>query len=475
MTDQIRRVSSGILLAFFLALAVSQTGSFRDSFSAVSAASLAESTAGTTEALLQPELPLPVFPHSARSVLVIETSRQRTLYAANLSPQMHIPAASKIMTALIASERLSPDVQVTISKVAADAAELEDSPDGVLLRSGDKYPLGYLLTRLIYYDSDAAALAIAEQIANVEEKFVEIMNSRAASIGMSGTVFKNSTGNMVIDDPIADWKQPGDELPLVQYTTMTDLALLMVQATSNPVFRDVLTQPSRFFVFDDSTLVSMRNEMAAILTRSEGIISGVFYSEEAGMSYSAAIGSVNGINLIAITANGIPASTANDLLTVFQGCASFYVLSPLVVSGDLFTGAHEQTVDGEVFGLVFKNTVYYVHPRNHDFLMPSIRYNTFGPFSRPIMRNMIVGQVIFELLDGTQIAVDVSPDRQILSSISIIDRALGELQQNNNLALVLMLAGALLVTIMLIHVLMGLNRLFRLALLIIFERRSRRF
>ena len=61
------------------------------------------------------------------------------------------------MTALIACERLKTDVQVTISKVAAEVGAQEKTPDGVILHSGDKYPL--YCYRLIYYDSDAAALS----------------------------------------------------------------------------------------------------------------------------------------------------------------------------------------------------------------------------------------------------------------------------------------------------------------------------
>lgn len=478
MPGKKRQISAIILLTCYLAAWTGLQGMSRAIGDEVWAADIGimSSIAGTPAADAdadQTGIPMPVIEHSSLSALVIETGRQRSLYASDSQSRVHLPSASKVMTALIACERLSLDVQVTISKIAADASELEESPDGIQLLSGDKFPLDYLLTRLIYFNSDAAALAIAEQIANVEDRFVEIMNTRAAAFRMTSTVFMNSTGQPVFETPDEDW--PTDlNPPLLQYTTLSDMALLLLQATANPVFLDILTTPTRYFVLNDSTLAIMRNEMSNVWTRSEGLIAGVFYSQWANRSYMAAIGTVNNINLVVVTAMGNPARASDDLMAIFKSCESYYVSSPLVVAGDTFTGAQEQTIDGESFGLVFKNTVYYIHPRDNDFLKQTIRYNTLGPFSRPILRSMTIGQVVFELLDGTQVAVDVSPDRQILSSISIVDRALSELQRNTNLASILIVAGSSLILIMLTHVILGVGRLIQLMRLIVLERRGRR-
>jgi D-alanyl-D-alanine carboxypeptidase len=334
--------------------------------------------------------------------------------------------------------------------------------------------LGYLLARLIYYDSDAAALAIAEQISNVEEQFVEIMNARATAFRMTGTVFKNSTGDLVYDMSATGISKSNPGSALLQYTTLPDMALLFLQAIANPVFFEYLTTPSRYFVLSESSIVVMRNRMSGIWTRSEGLINGVFYSQWANSSFMAAIGTVNDINTIVLTYMGNPDEADNDLMAIFQACESFYTRSPLVMAGDLFAGTTEQTVDGESFGLVFKNTVYYVHPHSNDWLKQTIRYKSLGPFNRPILRSMTVGQVVFELVDGTQIAVDVAPDRQILSSISIIDNVLSGLQRNSNLATVLIIAGLFLIIVMLIRVIVGIDRVRQLTKRIRSEKRNRR-
>ncbi len=413
--------------------------------------------------------------HSSASAAIIETGRLRMLYDKSADVRQNIPTASKIMTALIACEKLELDTQVTISKVAAAADSNRQTGDGVELKTGDKYPLEYLLLRLLFYNSDAAALAIAEQIANVEENFVDIMNAKAASYELSDTVFKNCTGVPVFDTN-APASPDNEFLPTdsLQYTTPSDLARLVSYAVLDENFAKSLRKESEYLVLDGKVLVAMSNELHNIWTLSEGKDIGAFYAEWNGQSYMVAIGKINDINLVAVTAGGAPASRMSDLQRLFQACARNYVSTPLVEAGERFNGETEQTVDGETFGLLYKKTVYYVHPADDLFLMPTFRYNSFGPHSRPIQRSMTVGQVIIELKDGTTISVDVCPDRQILSSISILDKVLGELQSNRNLTIVLIAATVCLLLVMLVQVIIGTRKLIHLIRLIMLEKRSRR-
>lgn len=437
--------------------------------SVVSAASLPSATSGTGESTA--EVRMPDIDQTAESVLVIETNRQRHLFEKNPQAVMNIPASSQLMTALIACERLQLNTQVTISKVAAEAAAAEESPDDVVLKSGDKYPLKYLLYRLIFYASDAAALAIAEQISSVEDQFVELMNAKAKSLSMSSTTYLNCTGEPVYDDN-ADMS---DFAPVsLQATTVEDLAILAYQVASNQTLYGILTNPSIFIILDETNLINMQNQMADLWTRSEGVIKGVYSCFSENRTYTVTFGTANSINMIALAAGSTADMAKSDLISLYQGCRSFFVSTPLVIAGDAFTGESEQTIDGEVFGLVYKQTVYYVHPVSSPYLKDTIRYKSFGPFSRPIQRSLTVGQVIFELYDGTSIAVDVVPDRQILSSISIIDQALNALQNNRNLTVLIFISFGVLLLIFAWQILSGFTRLARLIHLIIVEKRSRR-
>lgn len=419
---------------------------------------------------------------SASSAIVIDTGRSRRLYAKNTEVKLAIPAASKIMTALIACERLPLDTPITISNVAAQAAAKESTGDGLVLQTGDKYPFEYLLLRLVFYDSNAAALAISEQISNIEERFVELMNARAVALALSNTVFINSTGDPVYEDPPFD---PGDRSgendedfiitpkPL-QYTTVSDLARLVSVAMNNQTFANIIRKDSEYLVMSGDTLVPMKSGIQAIWTLSENRITGAFYCERKDRAYAVAVGRINDFNVIMITADGNPGQRISDLLALTNAIESTYVQTPLVLAGELFTGYQEETTDGESFGLVFRRTVQYVHPVDDIFLMQTIQYLSYGPHHRPIESSMTVGQVVFQLRDGTVIAVDVGPDRQILSRITVLNQLLNSLQNNRNLFFVMMACGALLCLLMLYQVINRLSRLSRLVRFVLLERRSRR-
>ncbi len=418
---------------------------------------------------------------SASSAVVLDTGRMRRLYAKNADSRLALPAASKIMTALLACERLPLDTQVTISSVAAQEAKREATGDGLALETGDKYPLEYLLLRMVFYDSNAAALAIAEQISGVEENFVVLMNSKAASLELSGTVFVNSTGNLVYQEGGVD---PGDRTgqedniavdPLPrQYSTVSDLARLTAFAMNNQKFADIIRKDSEYLLLEGKTLVPMRNRLQSVWRLSENRITGAFYSERREKSNSVAIGRINDFSVIMVTANGSPGQRNMDLLTLTQSIANNYVQQALVTSGEVFSGYREETVDGEPFGLVFRRTVLYIRPVDDPFLMQEVQYRSYGPHHRPIESTMTIGQVVFQLKDGTVIAVDVGPDRQILSSITALNQLLGSLQKNQNLFYAIMICGSLLALVMAIHIIERLKRLIRLLRLIGLERRARR-
>ena len=410
----------------------------------------------------------------ALASVVMDTGRQRILYEDDSDQTMPIPAASKLMTFLIACERLALDTMVTISSVAADQPDALNSRDDVDLKTGDKYPLEYLLLRLLYLNSDAAAVAIAEQTSNEEEKFVELMNSRAEAFGMTRTVFKNSTGRPVyIASENSDSTANPVQVP-AQYSTALDMARLVQAGLQNQTFSRLFSQSSEFLVLDGQRIVSMRNEIEAIWTLSEGAVTGAFYSESDGQATVVTVGTSEGISWITVAASTTVANRFSDTLELYRRCSEYYMLSPLVQSGDMYAENIEQTIDGERFGLVYRNTVYYIHPVDDDFLRPTVRYRTYGPHSRPIQRSMIVGQVLFELRDNTVIAVDVGPDRQILSTITVVDRALEQLQGNPNLTLLIFVMLLILVLSLIWQVYRGTYEMIHLLILVRLGHKSKR-
>ncbi len=130
---------------------------------------------------------------SADSVLLVDPSG-RTLFAKN--PQAdHAPASLvKLMTLYLAFEsieagRIQGDDLVTISHHAASTDRYRMG-----LREGDRVPLHTVMEGVGIASANDAATALAEHVAGSEAAFVERMNAKAATMGLTATRFANPHG-----------------------------------------------------------------------------------------------------------------------------------------------------------------------------------------------------------------------------------------------------------------------------------------
>ena len=94
------------------------------------------------------------------------------------------------------------------------------------LRVGDQASLGTLAIGMLLPSGNDAANAAAVRIAGSQEAFAQLMNERAAEIGMTQSHFVTPSG---LDAP-------------GHYTTAYDMALLTREALENPRFREICSQ-----------------------------------------------------------------------------------------------------------------------------------------------------------------------------------------------------------------------------------------
>ena len=126
--------------------------------------------------------------------LIGDADSNQILESSNADERLAPASLTKIMTSLIAAEqinlgRFAPTDMVPIS-VKAWRAE----GSRMFIREGTQVQLEDLLRGIIIQSGNDASIAVAEYIAGTEEAFADMMNAKAASIGMTGTNFVNSTG-----------------------------------------------------------------------------------------------------------------------------------------------------------------------------------------------------------------------------------------------------------------------------------------
>lgn len=155
---------------------------------------------------------------SAKAAVVYDSAYGRVLYEKNAHEKMLIASTTKIMTAVVALEQGNVD---DVVKVTAEMANVEGS--SMYLQVGEEYTLRELLYGLMLASGNDAATAIAVHIAGNVGKFAELMNAKAAELGLENTHFENPHG---LDGA-------------THYSTALDMARLMDYAMSRSDFSEI--------------------------------------------------------------------------------------------------------------------------------------------------------------------------------------------------------------------------------------------
>ena len=171
----------------------------------------------------------------APSALLFELRRGQILYSKNPDEPLHIAAASKLMTALIAIEKTENETMVTASKEAVNA-------EGAMLglSVGEKYTAENLIYACMLSNANDATIALAEAVGGTVDGFVTLMNDYAATLNMANTNFANPTGNYDAN----------------QRTNASDMAKLLRHAlTTSPDFEKVFSTQARPWFDEDKTIM----------------------------------------------------------------------------------------------------------------------------------------------------------------------------------------------------------------------------
>ena len=157
---------------------------------------------------------------SAEAAVVAELETGRVLFEKNGSRPMKAASTVKILTGLLALERLDPAQEVTVLPewTGAEGSSMQ-------LRPGQRIPVSELLCGLLLVSGNDAALALACTVAGSEEAFAALMNERAAELGMADSVFVDASG----------LKAEGHQV------TARDMAVLACEAMKDPDFRAIVS------------------------------------------------------------------------------------------------------------------------------------------------------------------------------------------------------------------------------------------
>ena len=164
-----------------------------------------------------PYLKLPYYPEvSAEGIYLVDLPSFTPVFARNENLKLFPASTTKILTALVAIDIYKPDQVITVKKTIDEGQVME-------LVIGEKITIENILYGLLVHSGNDAAYVLADNYGY--EKFVDLMNKKAQSLGMKNSYFSNPNG---LDSG-------------TQHSTAFDLALAARELLKNPYLSKIVS------------------------------------------------------------------------------------------------------------------------------------------------------------------------------------------------------------------------------------------
>lgn len=177
-----------------------------------------------------------VFPAQAAEVdipaptaILIDAATGTVLYEKNADERSAPASVTKVMTLLLVMEALQSGKISWDDKVTASEAAANKGGSQVYLEVGEQMSMDEMLKSVVVSSANDCATALAEHVAGSESAFVELMNARAAELGMTNTNFINCTG-------LDDGENASEHL-----TTVRDIATMSRELLKHDEIRNYTT------------------------------------------------------------------------------------------------------------------------------------------------------------------------------------------------------------------------------------------
>lgn len=217
---------------------------------------------------------------SAQSAVLLEADSGAVICEKNANTRLPMASTTKIMTALVALELSKPDAVICV-----DGRAVGTEGSSIYLCEGEELTLEELLYALMLESANDAAVAIAIGISGSEEAFVDEMNRKATSLGLSDTHFANPHG---LDAE-------------AHYTTANELAVITRAALQNSLFKTIVSTRKTTISHQETDGVRLLVNHNKMLRQYDGCI-GVKtgYTQKSGRCLVSAA-ERNGVTVIAVT------------------------------------------------------------------------------------------------------------------------------------------------------------------------------
>lgn len=253
---------------------------------------------------------------TSEAAVILEDSTGTTLYAKNMDEVLYPGSTVKIMTCLLALENSNLTDEVTMT--ATGVSGVTDGGANISAQLDEVFTMEQCLYAIMVASANDIALQVAEHIGGSVENFVAMMNTRAAQLGCTNTVFTNPTG------------LPDEN----QHTTAHDMALIMKAATENPSFSPIAS--ANTYTIPATNVSGGARSLTSKFTMTnnssdayyQGCLGGKEGFTEASQSTLVCSAQRNDVTLICVILKGASGQTDDEAITLLDyGFSNFQLLA----------------------------------------------------------------------------------------------------------------------------------------------------
>lgn len=325
---------------------------------------------------------------SAKSSALVEAGTGRLIKGQNCSARMPMASTTKIMTGLLACESGRLDTSFAVPEAAL---RVEGSSAGLI--AGETLTLREITYALLLESGNDAANVVAFLLGGSLQGFTEMMNKRAAELGLMNTHFDTPSG--------LDGK--------THYTTALDLARLGAFAMKNEDFKEITSTYVKRIPYNgikDGRCLQNHNDLLKTYDGTIGIKTG--YTKKSGRCL-VTCAERNGVRLVVATLNGW--DDWGDHITLMDLGFKCLQLRELEAPEDLISLRVEGGVSNAAVCSVVPGAAAAL--TSEELLRVTSRRELSESIKAPVEKGRKVGEIVFSL-DGAELArADIVTDEEV--------------------------------------------------------------
>ncbi len=315
----------------------------------------------------------------AKQAFMVDPQTSTVMLFKDAEQPMAPSSMSKMMTIYIIFEELAAGRLKLDSRFRVSERARAMGGSRMFLELGSEVSVEDLIKGIIVLSGNDACVVIAEGLSGNEESFAERMTKRARELGMTKSVFKNSSG----------WPAEG------QYTTARDLAVLS--------WRTIDDYPKLYRYYAESNWTynnirqENRNRLLKITPGTDGLKTG--HTEEGG--YGQATSAVRDGRRLILVVNGLAsmAERAQETSRLMEWGYREFSNTTIFRAGDTVVEAPVWLGAQDKVALVVGRPVQLTAPSGQA-VSPRVVARFEGPLPAPLVKGTKVGIAAVTLPDG---------------------------------------------------------------------------